>query len=186
MRSPRPSAFSILSLKQDAIGQIGQRVVAGHVDDLGLGLAAFGDIFIGRDPAAVRGRAIQTGDDAAIVELVKMRFGRPLSQELGLLGQELFDVFAGMIMDADADREHIFVADAGFDLIGRKLENLQEAPVKNFQPVLCIVKAQTLRHVFQGGIEQQVGLAQRPFLLLEPADVTAQHDEAAVAGRAAA
>jgi hypothetical protein len=23
-----------------------------------------------------------------------MRFGRPLSQELGLLGQELFDVFA--------------------------------------------------------------------------------------------
>jgi hypothetical protein len=46
-----------------------------------------------------------------------------------------------MIMDADADREHIFVADAGFDLIARKLENLQEAPVKNFQPVLCIVKA---------------------------------------------
>lgn len=115
-----------------------------------------------------------------------MRLGRPLPQKLGLLGQKLFDVLAGMIMNADADREHVLVADAGFDLIGRKLENLQEAPVENFQPVLCIVKAETLRHVFQGGIEQQVGLAQRPFLLLEPADVAAQHDEAAVAGRAAA
>jgi len=166
-----------LVLEQDAIGQIGERVVPGHVDDLGLGLAAFGDIFIGRDPAAVRGRAVQTGDDAAIVEIVKMRLGRPLSQELGLLAQELFDVLAGMIMDADAGCEHVLIADAGFDLIGRKLENLQEAPVKDFQPVLCIVKAETLRHVFQGGIEQQVGLAQRPFQLLEPADVTAQHDD---------
>jgi hypothetical protein len=77
-----------LVLEQDAIGQVGERVVPGHMDDLGLGLTAFGDILVGRDPAAVRGRAIQAGDDATIVELVKMRLGRPLSQELGLLGQQ--------------------------------------------------------------------------------------------------
>jgi len=73
-----------------------------------------------------------------------MRLGRPLPQELGLLGYELFDVLAGMIMDADADRQHVLVADAGFDLIGRKLENLQEAPVENFEPILRIVKAEAL------------------------------------------
>lgn len=147
-----------LVLEQDAIGQIGERVVPGHMDDLGLGLAAFGDIFVGRDPATVRCGAIQTGNDAAIVQLVKMRFGGPLPQKLSLLGQELVDVLAGMIMDADADRQHVLVADAGFDLIGRKLENLQEAAVENFEPVLRIVKTEALRHVFQGGVEQQVGL----------------------------
>ena len=115
-----------------------------------------------------------------------MRLGRPLPQELGLLGQQLFDFLAAMIVDADAERQHVLVADAGFYLIGRQLENLEEAAVKDFEPVLRVVKAKALRHVFQRGIEQQVGLAQRPFLLLEPADVAAQHDEAAVAGRAAA
>ena len=30
-----------LVLEQDAIGQVGERVVPGHMDDLGLGLTAF-------------------------------------------------------------------------------------------------------------------------------------------------
>jgi hypothetical protein len=104
--APAKRLFHLI-LEQHAIGQIGQRVVPRHMDDLGLGLAAFGDIFVGRDPAAIRGRAIQTGDDAAVIELVKMRLGRALSQELGLLGQELLDVLAGMIMDADADSQDV-------------------------------------------------------------------------------
>lgn len=159
MIAPSKRLFHLV-LEQDAIGQIRERVVAGHMDDLGLGLAAFGDIFVGHNPTAVRRRAIQTGDDTAIVEFIKMRLGGAFPQELGLFGQELLDVLAAVIMDADADRQHLLVAGAEFDLIGRKLENLQETPVKDFQPVLRIVKAETLRHVFQGGIEQQVGLAQ--------------------------
>lgn len=74
-------------LEQDAIGQIGERVVPGHVNDLGLGLATFGDVFVGRDPAAIRGRTIQTGDDAAIIEFVKMRLDGALAQEFGLFVQ---------------------------------------------------------------------------------------------------
>ena len=91
-----------------------------------------------------------------------------------------------MIADADSDRQHVLVADPWFDQIGRKLENFQEAPVENLEPILCIVKAEALRHVFQGSIEQQVRLTKRPFLLLEPTDVAAENDEAAIAGRAAA
>ena len=86
--------FLHLVLEQHAIGQIGERVVAGHVDDLGLGLAAFGDIFVGCDPAAVRSGTIQTGNDAAIVGFVKMRLYRPLPQEFDLFVQELLDRLA--------------------------------------------------------------------------------------------
>ena len=48
-----------LVLEQHAVRQIGQRVVPRHVHDLGFGLAALGDIFIGRHPAAVSGRAVE-------------------------------------------------------------------------------------------------------------------------------
>ena len=46
-----------LVAEQHAVRQIGERVVARHVHDLGLGLPALGDVFIGHDHAAVGGRA---------------------------------------------------------------------------------------------------------------------------------
>ena len=66
----------------------------------------------------------------------------------------------------------------GLDPIGRQREDFQEAPVEDLEPVLRVVEAQALRHVFERGVEQQIGFAQRPFLLLQAADVAAQHDEA--------
>ena len=48
-----------LVAEQHAVRQIGQRVVARHVHDLGLGLAALGDVFIGHDHAAVGRRAVE-------------------------------------------------------------------------------------------------------------------------------
>ena len=45
-----PERLLHLVLEQHAVRQIGERVVARHVHDLGLGLPALGDVFIGRDP----------------------------------------------------------------------------------------------------------------------------------------
>ena len=68
------SACSMLLAEQHAVGQIGERVVARHVHDLRLGPAPLGDVLEGRDPAAVRGRAVRhAGDDAAVAELVIVR-----------------------------------------------------------------------------------------------------------------
>ena len=62
--------FFHLVLEQDAIGQIGQRVMARHVHDLGFGLPALGDVLIGRHPAAVGSRAVQTRHHPAVAEFV--------------------------------------------------------------------------------------------------------------------
>ena len=59
-----------LVAEQHAVRQIGERVVARHVHDLGFGLPAFGDVLVGRDPAAVRSRTVQARDHASVVELV--------------------------------------------------------------------------------------------------------------------
>ena len=41
-------------VQQDAIGEIGERVVVGHVFDLDLGPPLLGDVFMGGNPAADR------------------------------------------------------------------------------------------------------------------------------------
>jgi len=55
--------------QQDAVGQIGQAVVARHVRDLRLGVAAVGDVLMRRHPTAARDRLIDQADDAAIAKL---------------------------------------------------------------------------------------------------------------------
>ena len=44
-------------VEQVAIGEIRQSVVQRHMRDFGLGVAAFGDVFMSGDPAAARARA---------------------------------------------------------------------------------------------------------------------------------
>ena len=74
-------------------------------------------------------------------------------------------VLPGWLLIGDADLQHVPDRSMpGLDLVGRQTEDFEEAPVEDLQPVLRIVEAQALRHVFERGVEQQVGLAQRPFL----------------------
>ena len=175
-----------LVLEHHPVRQVGQRVVPRHVNDLGLGAPALGDVFIGRDPAAVGGRAVQAGNHPAVVEFIKMRRLVAVADQPDALRPQLIGGFVGMIPHRDADLDHFLVGHARPDPIGRQAQDFEIAPVVDLEPVLGIVEAQPLRHVFQRGVEQQIGFAQRPFLLLQPADVAAQHDEAFVARRAAA
>ena len=89
-----------LVLEQHAVRQIGQRIVPRHVNDLGLGLPALGDIFIGRDPAAVRGRRIEARDHSAVAELIKMRANRLVPKRTRhALRHQFVGRFAGMVVD---------------------------------------------------------------------------------------
>ena len=57
-RNPITAAERFLHfiLEQNAIRQIGQCIMPGHVHDLGFGLPALRDILIGGDPTPVRSR----------------------------------------------------------------------------------------------------------------------------------
>ena len=61
-----------LVLEQDAVRQIGQRVVPRHMHDLGFGLAALGDILVSGDAAAVFGRRVEARHHAAVGEFIDM------------------------------------------------------------------------------------------------------------------
>ena len=53
-------------MEQGAVRQVGQRVVMGEVGDALLGAAALGDVFMGRQPSAVRQRLVDDLDRAAV------------------------------------------------------------------------------------------------------------------------
>jgi hypothetical protein len=56
--------------QQDAVWQIGQRVMMGHMRDLGLGPALLGDVLVRRHPAATGHRLPRNADQSTIGELV--------------------------------------------------------------------------------------------------------------------
>ena len=163
--SPRAERLLHLVAEQHAVRQIGERVVPRHVHDLGFGLAALGDVLVGRDPAAVRGRAVETRHHAAVDELVASAVRCALSlMSCARSANNCVHGLVGVIAAGDADFEHFSKAHARPDPFARQPEDFQEAPIDDLEPVLRIVKAQALRHVFQRGVEQQVGFAQAPFL----------------------
>ena len=53
-------------VEQRAVRQVGQRVVMGEVGDALLGAAALGDVFMGRQPSAVRHRLVDDLDRASV------------------------------------------------------------------------------------------------------------------------
>ncbi len=55
--------------QQHAIGQVGQRVVARHVRDAVFRALAFGDVFVGGEPAAARDRFVDDGKCAAVRQI---------------------------------------------------------------------------------------------------------------------
>ena len=55
-------------VQQHAVGQIGQRVVVGHIFDLDLGPALLGDVFVCGDPAAVGHRPMANLEGAAVLQ----------------------------------------------------------------------------------------------------------------------
>src|SRR4029079_16094221 len=93
---------------------------------------------------------------------------------------------ADVIVHRHAMLEDILVAAARPDLMARQLENLEKAAIGDLEPVLGVIEAQPLRHIFERGIEQQVAVAQTHLLLLRGAEIRNQDDEALIARRAAA
>ncbi|GJE72896.1 hypothetical protein CHKEEEPN_4457 [Methylorubrum podarium] len=145
-----------------AVGQVGEAVVAGHVDDARLVAPPLGDVLEGRHPAAALGHGpVGHGDDPPVGEFAQHRF-RPVS------GQRRAGAFADRV-DRDAalvapDRHQRLddgaLAHADMDGVLGEAEDLQVAPVPHQEPLPRIEHAQALAHVLQGGVEAPVLLAE--------------------------
>src|SRR4029079_317937 len=88
---------------------------------------------------------------------------------------------ADVIVHRHAMLEDILVAAARPDLMARQLENLEKAAIGDLKPVLGIIEAQPLRHIFERGIEQKVAVAQAYLLLLRRADIRKPDNKALIA-----
>ena len=50
---------------------------------------------------------------------------------------------------------------------GREAEDFAETPIDDFQPMLAVIEAETLRHIVERGVEKQVCRFQLCFLLFQ-------------------
>ena len=166
-----------LFVEQGAVRQIGQRVVMGEVGDAFLGAAPFGDVLMGRDPAAVRQRLVDDLDRAAV--------GRRDDHRVALrdVAQHPRDILvdvAGERSGLLAMRDHVAETAARLDDLGRQPVHLDIALVADHEPLRGIEQQQALRHVVDGGVEpllfQRQPLLRRAVLLRELAHDQKQQD----------
>ena len=146
---------------QHAIGQIGEPVVAREVLDLRLRLAPLGDVLVRTDPAAAGHRHVRRRDGAAVVHLLD-RVARRVDVR-GAIAQILLGGRPAPYADRDAPLDDLAARRPRLHVVGAQTVERRVAIVADDDPLLLVVHAQPLRHVHQGGIEQEIA---RPELLL--------------------
>lgn len=147
--------------QEGAVGQVGEPVVAGHVDDLRLRAPTLGDVVEGRDPAAPLHGAVHHGHDAPVGQFAQHRLRSvPEERGAGALAHRV-DRQAGRVAPECHQRgDYVPLAHADPEDRLRQVEDLPVAPVPDQQPLLRIEQAQPLAHVLQGRVEEPVLLAE--------------------------
>ena len=158
-------------VEQGAVRQVGQRVVMGEVGDALLGAAAFGDVFMGRQPSAVRHRLVDDLDRAS----VGCRYDhgvavRDVAQHHLDVLIDVADERAGFLAVGD----HLAEAAARLHDFGRQAVHFEISLVADDEVLLGIEQQQALRHVVDGGVEalllQRQPLLRRAVLMRKLAD----------------
>ena len=144
--------------KQHPVCEAGERVVMGHVDNLGIGLLAVADIFVGHDPSAIGHRALHDMDGASIAGMEigagRLPPGNP-PQDIAAI---LFDVFrqsAGFLAILNQFDQRAL----RFQAAAREPVHFEIAIVADDDLTASIHHHQALAHVVQGEFEAKaVGL----------------------------
>ncbi len=153
-------------VQQHAVGEIGQRIVVGHVLDLDLGLALLGDVFMGGDPAEIGHRAMPDLVGLAVPQLDDAVLGFVGYRNVGAPAQIFVARHGRKASDFEAKVDDFRQRRAGADLAGRNVVHLDIAVVAHDQLVVGVEEAQALRHVVDRGVELEIAYPQRLFLLL--------------------
>ena len=153
-----------------AVGDLGQRVVAGEPGDLLLGAALLGDVFLEVDPAAGGKRLIGDEDRAAVLELLHVGEGSAARElrhvvldPLALLGDGVGVLDAGFAPDVEAHD----VGERGARLgdLGGKPVDLPVHAIADDETLLGIEHRKPARHVVERDLEPGVELLELPLVL---------------------
>ena len=149
---PAQSLLELL-VEQHAVRQIGQRVMARHVRDLGLRLQPFGDVLEGRDPAAALHRLVDDADGAT--EPGDDLAGRAALARVGHEAREEFARIALPLALGLLFPQHVDEQAAGERNVGAA-EHRRVALVEELDLAVRIEHAQSLRHVLERGIQHDL------------------------------
>jgi hypothetical protein len=149
---------------------------------LGLDPAPLGDVLVGADPAAVGHRADRHFDGAPVGQRLLVNDRPPLCQQRKPARHQLVHRL-GVDTAPHAVGENLPQGHARPDQVAVGVENLDVLLVADDQALVRVEHAQALRHVVEGGVEQQVLLAQRVLVAQAHGDVLVGGHPAAVADR---
>ena len=155
MNSAAQGMFEPL-VQQHAIGEIGQRVVVGHIFDLDLGPPLLGDVFMGGNPAAVGHRPMANLEGAPVAQFDDAVGGFGRHRNVGAPVQVFLPGHRGKAARLETHVDDFGQRRAGADAVGRKIVHVDIAVVAHDQPMGGVEEAQSLRHVVDRGIELQV------------------------------
>ena len=156
-------------VEQHAVGEVRQRIVQGHVHDLGLGAALLGDVLVRGDDAAVAQALPGHGDAAAVGERADELAGVSVCGAVQHGLEYLLGRLAAAAAVGDPVLEDLQQRCARFHLLLRETIDLAVLIVHEDDALIRVEHGEPLDHVVQGGVEVQVLYPQRLFLLLEEA-----------------
>ena len=150
-RHPLERVFQIAS-KHRAVRQVGQRIMAGKMIDLGFRLRRLGDVLMRRDPAAATHMLGIDLQHAAVhqLQLVADRLAFVESLELvALVALEIQRTLAGL----DAITENVVERGSGLlQMLGQPV-HLRVTAVADDQALVLIEHAQAVIHIIERDVE---------------------------------
>ena len=156
-------------MEQRAVRQVGQRVVMGEVGDALLGAAALGDVFMGRQPSAVRHRLVDDLDRTSVGRRYHHDVAmRDVAQHHLEVLIDVADERAGFLAVGD----HLAEAATRLHDLGREAVHFEIPLVADDEMLRRIEQQQPLRHVVDGGVETLL-FQRQPLLATRGADATA-------------
>ncbi len=137
---PAEGAFEPL-VEQHPVGEIGQRIVVGHMLDLDLGPALFGDVFMGCDPAEVGHRPMADLERAPVAQFDNAvgRLGR--YRNVGAPVQVFVAGHCGKAAGLETQIDNFGQGRAGADAIGRQVVHLDVTIVAHDQSMIGVEEA---------------------------------------------
>ncbi len=146
---------------------------------------ALGNVFLGYDPAAIGPGLNHGGENAAVAQPGRQPARLATGDALAHRIQDDIDRHAGVDVLAEAPLDDFPQGGAGLRLLGTKTVELSITVVGHHDPFAGVEHGKALRHVLEGGIEDEVLPAQLVVGLLEVVqrpvdDVERQHGEGIV------
>ncbi len=122
-------------VQQHPIGEIGERVVVGHIFDLDLGLPLLGDVLMGGNPAAVGHRPVANLEGAPVSQLDDAVGGLGRYGNLGAPVEVFLLGHRGKASHLETHVDDLGQRGAGTNAVTRKIIHLDIAVVAYDQPM---------------------------------------------------